>query len=124
MENDGKVHKKVFERVLHEARTFVSKEELAYIYRKCSDPLNEQYLDYNRLALDFNLYGVDLAASSSYQKFLNEKSISHLRKSSQDYVGGTFTNLKPMHKRAVTSLGGGNLLAKSHAQRFFTRMNP
>jgi len=53
---------------------------------------------------------------------LTDKSKNHLRKSSQDYVG-TFTNLKPGHKRAVTSLGGGNLMAKSHANRFFTRAN-
>ena len=40
-ESDGKVNKKIFERIIHETRTFLSKEELGYLYRKYTDPINE-----------------------------------------------------------------------------------
>ena len=55
VEGDGKVIKRIFERVVHEARTFLSREELVYIYRKYSDPLNEELLDYIRLSRDLAL---------------------------------------------------------------------
>jgi len=53
---------------------------------------------------------------------LADLSAAQFRKSSQDYVGA-YSHQKVLHKRAVTSLGGGGLLAKSHAQRFFARAN-
>ena len=65
MESDGKVHKKVFEKILQETRTFVSKEELAFMFKKSQDPLNEQFIDYNRLAIDLGLYS-DLTSTASF----------------------------------------------------------
>ena len=54
-ENDGKVSKKVFERVLHEAKVYLTKEEISNIYKKFSDPLNEEVIDYNRLSKEMGL---------------------------------------------------------------------
>jgi hypothetical protein len=124
IESDGKVNKKIFERIIHDTRTFLSREELGYLYRKYTDPINEDLVDYNRLSRDLNLHNGALGQNSPSQhsKILADLSAAHLRKSSQDYVGG-FSHHKVMHKRAVTSLGGGGLLAKSHAQRFFARAN-
>ena len=126
VESDGKVNKKIFERIIHETRTFLSREELGYLYRKYTDPLNEDLLDYNRLSRDLNLGGAAVLGQNSpsqHSKLLADLSAAHFRKSSQDYVGGGYTHHKVLQKRAGTSLGGGGLLAKSHAQRFFTRAN-
>ena len=55
MESDGKVNKKIFERIIHETRTFLSREELGYLYKKYIDPINEDSIDYVRLSRDLNL---------------------------------------------------------------------
>jgi hypothetical protein len=39
VDNEGKVTKKVFELVIHDTKSFLTREELAYIAKKFADPL-------------------------------------------------------------------------------------
>ena len=64
VESDGKVNKKIFERIIHETRTFLSREELGFLYRKYTDPINEDLVDYNRLSRDLNLHNGALGQNS------------------------------------------------------------
>lgn len=64
MESDGKVNKKIFERIIHETRTFLSREELGYLYKKYTDPINEDSVDYVRLSRDLNLNNSPIGQNS------------------------------------------------------------
>ena len=64
MESDGKVNKKIFERIIHETRTFLSREELGYLYKKYTDPINEDSVDYVRLSQDLNLNNSPIGQNS------------------------------------------------------------
>ena len=64
VESDGKVNKKIFERIIHETRTFLSREELGYLYKKYTDPINEDSVDYVRLSRDLNLNNSPIGQNS------------------------------------------------------------
>ena len=78
LNSTGKVTRKLFERILHETKVFLTKEELNFIYRKYTtlSEVNPEDLqvDYQRLSRELGLQSntLNLVKSSAYHKILSQ----------------------------------------------------